>query len=180
MVNIKAVSDVVPQTVQAQVQAQVIRQVPTTTPRGRGRPPKIQAQMQAHAVTSTPISADAVVGSVRNMKGVSMVTLTAGGIIKKVTPHVVSAKRKRPDLDSDDEGDSDDLYDEDDLEDDLGVDPAGNPPNGAKKGDGDYRPPRKVGDPDSSGGQGDDSMNSSDNPLNSSKRQRKEKKIFDL
>ena len=180
VVNIKAVSDVVPQTVQAQVQAQVIRQVPTTTPRGRGRPPKIQAQMQAHAVTSTPISADAVVGSVRNMKGVSMVTLTAGGIIKKVTPHVVSAKRKRPDLDSDDEGDSDDLYDEDDLEDDLGIDPAGNPPNGAKKGDGDYRPPRKVGDPDSSGGQGDDSMNSSDNQLNSSKRQRKEKKIFDL
>jgi len=180
VVNIKAVSDVVPQTVQAQVQAQVIRQIPTTTPRGRGRPPKIQAQMQAHAVTSTPISADAVVGSVRNMKGVSMVTLTAGGIIKEVTPHVVSAKRKRPDLDSDDEGDSDDLYDEDDLEDDLGVDPAGNPPNGAKKGDGDYRPPRKVGDPDSSGGQGDDSMNSSDNPLNSSKRQRKEKKIFDL
>ena len=36
------------------------------------------------------------------------------------------------------------------------------------------------GNPKSSGSQGDDSMNSSDNPLNSSKRQRKEKKIFDL
>ena len=36
------------------------------------------------------------------------------------------------------------------------------------------------GDPDSSGNQEDDSMNSSDNPLNSIKRQRKEKKIFDL
>ena len=36
------------------------------------------------------------------------------------------------------------------------------------------------GDPDSSGSQRDDSMNSLDNPLNSSKRRRKEKKIFDL
>jgi len=110
-----------------------------------------------------------------------MVTLTAGGIIKKVSPHVVSAKRKRPDLDSDDEGDSDDLYDEDDL-DDLGVNGGGGQKFGA---DGDYRPPRKIGgvhDPDSSGGAGEDSMNSSDSKLNSSgnKRQRKEKKIFDL
>ena len=60
VVNIKAVSEPT---------SQVIRQIPTTTPRGRGRPPKIQQ------TTSTPISADAVVGSVRNMKGVSMVTL---------------------------------------------------------------------------------------------------------
>ena len=169
VVNIKAVSEPT---------SQVIRQIPTTTPRGRGRPPKIQQ------TTSTPISADAVVGSVRNMKGVSMVTLTAGGIIKKVTPQVVSAKRKRPDLDSDDEGDSDDLYDED-LEDDLEGQRILAVNNGdKKKEDRDYRPPRKL-DPDSSGGNvsisgAEDSMNSSDSKLNSSKRQRKEKKIFDL
>jgi len=175
VVNIKAVSEPT---------SQVIRQIPTTTPRGRGRPPKIQQ------TTSTPISADAVVGSVRNMKGVSMVTLTAGGIIKKVTPQVVSAKRKRPDLDSDDEGDSDDLYDEDldeDLEGQLGNAKllAGAVNNGDKKTeDRDYRPPRKL-DPDSSGGNvsisgAEDSMNASDSKLNTSKRQRKEKKIFDL
>jgi len=172
VVNIKAVSEPT---------SQVIRQIPTTTPRGRGRPPKALTQ-----TTSTPISADAVVGSVRNMKGVSMVTLTAGGIIKKVTPQVVSAKRKRPDLDSDDEGDSDDLFDEDldDLEGQRLL-AGGVVNNGDKKQeDRDYRPPRKL-DPDSSGGNisisgAEDSMNSSDSKLNTSKRQRKEKKIFDL
>ena len=178
VVNIKAVSEPT---------SQIIRQIPaSTTPRGRGRPPKIQ-----QTTTSTPISADAVVGSVRNMKGVSMVTLTAGGIIKKVTPQVVTgSKRKRPDLDSDDEGDSDDLYDDDDDDEDeedgeipsgIGTN-AGPVNNGDKKSkeDRDYRPPRKLADQTDSSG-ADDSMNTSDSKLNSTnKRQRKEKKIFDL
>jgi hypothetical protein len=44
-------------------------------------------------------------GSVRGMKGVSMVTLTAGGIIKKVSEPKISLS----DTDDHDEGDSDDL-----------------------------------------------------------------------
>lgn len=91
-------------------------------------------------------------------------------------------------MDSDDEGDSDDLYDEDDedVEGELGnAKLAGAVNNGdKKKEDRDYRPPRKL-DPDSSGGNvsisgAEDSMNTSDSKLNTSKRQRKEKKIFDL
>ena len=178
VVNIKAVPQ--DQVVMSTPTSQVIRQIPTSTPRGRGRPPKT-------------ITADTVVGSVRNMKGVSMVTLTAGGIIKKVTPAPSSNKRKRAQLDSDDEGDSDDLYDDDDDDDDddeLGLPMkkvAGASPgtaaaenvtnNGQKKsGDRDYKPPKKL----------DDSANlseadvSADLDSSRSKRQRKEKKIFDL
>ena len=124
------------------------------------------------------------------MKGVSMVTLTAGGIIKKVTPAVQMGKRKRPpaDLDSDDEGDSDDLYDEDDDEDEEdelaaaaahvagSSDPSVN--NGNKKkadaeADREYRPPRKLDD-------STEEISGAESELNRSKRQRKEKKIFDL
>lgn len=54
-----------------------------------------------------------VVGSTRNMKCVSKVTLTSGGIIKKATPQTLTGKQKRPDFDSDDEGDSDDLFEDD-------------------------------------------------------------------
>merc|ERR1719367_666416 len=117
------------------------------------------------------------------MKGVSMVTLTAGGIIKKVTPAVQMGKRKRPpaDLDSDDEGDSDDLYDDDDDDDEedgeipTGIGGNAGPVNNGdkKKEDRDYRPPRKVLDQTDSSG-ADDSMNTSDSKLNTSKRQRKE------
>lgn len=170
VVNIKAVSDITTPT------SQVIRSVPASTPRGRGRPPKNQQSLMT-------LSADSVVGSVRNMKGVSMVTLTAGGIIKKVTP---SLKRKRPELDSDDEGDSDDLYDEDDEDDEdemansgLSQNNAAAEENGKKKNseDREYRPPRKL-DPEDSLNSTSGSLNESD--LNRSKRQRKEKKIFDL
>lgn len=52
------------------------------------------------------------VGSVRGMKGVSMVTLTAGGIIKKVSDPKKSSRSD--DDDHDDEGDSDDMFDDDD------------------------------------------------------------------
>ena len=164
VVNIKAVNEATP----IMPQAQVIRQIPTSTPRPRGRPPK------------TPQSAPDF-GSVRNMKGVSMVTLTAGGIIKKVTPPV--GKRKRvvgPDLDSDDEGDSDDLYDEDE-EDSMEAAISQNGSKKIKKEDREYRPPRKL---DESGDMTSndllDSSTASDSDLNRSKRQRKEKKIFDL
>ena len=166
VVNIKAVSDQSPMPA-----AQVIRQIPTSTPRGRGRPPK------------TPQSVPSDFGSVRNMKGVSMVTLTAGGIIKKVTPSQPVGKRKREELlDSDDEGDSDDLYDdEDELGDGLmdGGANASQVNNGKKmKGeDREYRPPRKL---DESGDNLLESPSASDSDLNRSKRQRKEKKIFDL
>merc|ERR1712226_142485 len=170
VVNIKAVNEAS----SPMPAAQVIRQIPTSTPRGRGRPPK------------TPQCVPSDFGSVRNMKGVSMVTLTAGGIIKKVTPSQPVGKRKRgPDLlDSDDEGDSDDLYDdEDEMEDGLmdvsaGVDadPNAQVNNGKKiKGeDREYRPPRKLDE----SGELLESPSASDSDLNRSKRQRKEKKIF--
>ena len=112
-----------------------------------------------------------------------MVTLTAGGIIKKVTPSQPVGKRKREELlDSDDEGDSDDLYDdEDELGDGLmdGGANASQVNNGKKiKGeDREYRPPRKL---DESGDNLLESPSASDSDLNRSKRQRKEKKIFDL
>ena len=151
VVNIKAVSDATPPT------SQIIRQTATTPTRGRGRPPK--------SASTTPIQQQEVVGSVRNMKGVSMVTLTAGGIIKKVVTQPPN-KRKRTDLDDlSDEGDSDDLYDEEDIENDRVN-------NGKKSGnDRDYRPPRKVDDLNDSPGSSQSSA---------SKRSRKEKKIFDL
>lgn len=187
VVNIKAVSD----SPTSSPAAQVIRQIPTSTPRPRGRPPKNAGQQLMN------LSADSIVGSVRNMKGVSMVTLTAGGIIKKVTPSSSSAlaKRKRTaaDLDSDDEGDSDDLYDEDDddedLDEELGASatpvgastPSASLESNGKKSKGedrDYRPPRKL-EADSSANDAD-ALNVSDSDANRSKRQRKEKKIFDL
>ena len=156
VVNIKAVNDASMIPVGTPT-SQVIRQTPTSAPRGRGRPPK--------SAGGTP--QQDMVGSVRNMKGVSMVTLTAGGIIKKVTQP--PAKKRRTDLDSDDEGDSDDLYDEEDEENSR--------VNNGKKSDREYRPPRKVGEADL-----DDSAEGSDlnRSSNSNKRQRKEKKIFDL
>ena len=110
-----------------------------------------------------------------------MVTLTAGGIIKRSAPP--PAKRKRvvgPDLDSDDEGDSDDLYDEDE-EDSMEAAISQNGSKKIKKEDREYRPPRKL---DESGDMTSndllDSSTASDSDLNRSKRQRKEKKIFDL
>ena len=168
VVNIKAVSEQGASPAQLPA-AQVIRQIPTSTPtRGRGRPPK------------TPQSAPSDFGSVRNMKGVSMVTLTAGGIIKKVTPASQPVKRKRgPDLDSDDEGDSDDLYDDEEEELLEAAANANSQVNNGKKMKGEdreYRPPRKLDE------SGDllESPSASDSDLNRSKRQRKEKKIFDL
>lgn len=87
------------------------------------------------------------VGSVRGMKGVSMVTLTAGGIIKKVS----EPKASLSDTDDLDEGDSDDLFDDDEFDDfEEEVRPSkqashhnskrrGRPPRN-KNEDGDYRP----------------------------------------
>lgn len=109
-----------------------------------------------------------------------MVTLTAGGIIKKVTPASQPVKRKRgPDLDSDDEGDSDDLYDDEEEELLEAAANANSQVNNGKKMKGEdreYRPPRKLDE------SGDllESPSASDSDLNRSKRQRKEKKIFDL
>merc|ERR1712150_84440 len=125
-----------------------------------------------------------IVGSVRNMKGVSMVTLTAGGIIKKVTQPPNPSKRTRTELDSDDEGDSDDLYD--DLEDDDDMDENSrmiNNGSGKKSSDREYRPPRKVGiggDPNADDSFDDSASGSNLNTSGGNKRQRKEKKIFDL
>ena len=199
VVNIKAVSDgtvihhhAVPSP--AASSAQIIRQTSHATsqlPRGRGRPPKSPAQqiininqLQQQQQQQLMVQPQDIVGSVRNMKGVSMVTLTAGGIIKKVTQPPAANKRTRTELDSDDEGDSDDLYD-DDLEDLENPENSQMINNGSKKSSSDreYRPPRKV-----VGGVGaDDSFDdsASGSNLNTSgsggnKRQRKEKKIFDI
>jgi len=170
VVNIKAVSDGI-----ISPASQVIRQIPASIPRGRGRPPKNQSPVPMGGV-ATVVNPDAIVGSVRNMKGVSMVTLTAGGIIKKVTQPV--GKRKRPELDSDDEGDSDDLYDDEDEDlPSTGLEPG----TKGSGNDGDYRPPRKVGEVSAGGLSEAEDMNlSNESDLNRSKRQRKEKKIFDL
>ena len=54
------------------------------------------------------------VGSVRGMPGVSMVTLTAGGIIKKVSDAKNPFASRSDEDDFDDEGDSDDDDDDDD------------------------------------------------------------------
>ena len=69
-----------------------------------------KTSLMTSQLTVTPKSGN--VGSVRGMKGVSMVTLTAGGIIKKVSEPKLSLS----DTDQD-EGDSDDLFDDDELED---------------------------------------------------------------
>ena len=81
-----------------------------------------------------------------------------------------TGKRKRDELESDDEGDSDDLYDDEEDENNV------NNGKNTITGDNDYRPPRKSTDADN------DSLNESTSSadLNRSKRQRKEKKIFDL
>jgi hypothetical protein len=109
----------------------------------------------------------------------------AGGIIKKVTQPPNPSKRTRTELDSDDEGDSDDLYD--DLEDDEDMDENSrmiNNGSGKKSSsDREYRPPRKVGlggDPNADDSFDDSASGSNLNTSGGNKRQRKEKKIFDL
>ena len=97
------------------------------------------------------------VGSVRGMKGVSMVTLTAGGIIKKVSDPKKSSRSDEDD--HDDEGDSDDMFDDEDDDDDDDMmqeksfkatpQPAkkrvGRPPKNASfADDDDYKPPSGV------------------------------------
>lgn len=71
-------------------------------------------------VTPSKTTASSAVGqkvtSVRGMKGVSMVTLTAGGIIKKVSDAKNLYASRSDEDDFDDEGDSDD--DDDDMFDD--------------------------------------------------------------
>ena len=62
------------------------------------------------------------VGSVRGMKGVSMVTLTAGGIIKKVSDAKIPYASRSDEDDYDDEGDSDDDDDDDMFDDDDSAD----------------------------------------------------------
>ncbi len=132
--------------------------------RGRGgRPPK--------SVEGSPVAA-ASPGSVRNMKGVSMVTLTAGGIIRKVPQVTPSTKRKRndPDFDSDDEGDSDDLDEEDEDETEA---------NGAVNGDKkSYRPPKKILATDHDSSLNDSTSSGGDRTRRG--RVRREKKMFDL
>ena len=130
-----------------------------------------------------------IVGSVRNMKGVSMVTLTAGGIIKKVTQPPNPSKRTRTELDSDDEGDSDDLYD-DDLEDEDSMTAEnsrinnGSGKKSSSSDDREYRPPRKVigigSDPNDSLDDSASGSNLNTSGSGGNKRQRKEKKIFDI
>jgi hypothetical protein len=161
VVNIKAVVDSSPKI------------MTTSTPRPRGRPPKVTSAPNSGRKIVVESTNDSLVGSVRNMKGVSMVTLTAGGIIKKVTMPTGKRKRSAADLDSDDEGDSDDLYEDDDET--AAADGVNNGED--KKDDREYRPSRKV--PDDSH---DDSVSSSGegSDANRSKRQRREKKIFDI
>ena len=197
VVNIKAVSDGVihhaapsPATAASQIIRQTSHATSATHPRGRGRPPKTPTtqSIMVNQQQQQLIQPQDIVGSVRNMKGVSMVTLTAGGIIKKVTQPPNPSKRTRTELDSDDEGDSDDLYDdlEDDDEDMDENSRMINNGSGKKSSvdDREYRPPRKVelgagGDPNDSF---DDSASGSNlnTSGNGNKRQRKEKKIFDL
>lgn len=123
---------------------------------------------------ATPKSAS----SVRGMKGVSAVTMTANGTVKRVggaAGRALDMSDEEENEEEEDEGDSD-------AEDNL---PARKrvrvPPPGAAgvspdKDDGDYRPARSVGVVGSDPG----TESEGDTPSRRNKRQRKEKKIFDL
>ena len=110
VVNIRAIADT-PRTVYAQkLGAGSPKKSPApTVPVSSPPAPTSGNGTAAVAATTTTTTAAATSSSVRGMKGVSMVTLTANGVVRKVTP----AKESMVNA-SDDEGDSDDLVDDHD------------------------------------------------------------------
>jgi len=136
-VNIRAITDSRPSPA-----VKATGRVPMTVTPSKTTTPNVTAKK--------PIAAPSV-GSVRGIKGVSMVTLTAGGIIKKVSDAKKPMTSLSDEDDPDDEGDSDDdMFDDEEMEHNNKVAKA-TPTSALRKAGRVGRPPKQLqqhGDPD--------------------------------
>jgi hypothetical protein len=131
------------------VKIRAVSDTPRSAPVAGSRVPLTLASQKSPPIASTPTSSNK--GGVRGMKGVSMVTLTANGVMK--VKDATEGEKITPDVnDEDDEGDSDDIAEEEDDDDE---DVGSSPSKGRKRkasgadaptsaGDKDYKPPTHV------------------------------------